>query len=306
VAAALVTGASGFIGRHLVAALAETYDTIDRVDLVAPDEPAPGETYVADLRAALPDLGRYDAVFHLAATVRGRALLDSAPLAIASNLALDVAFFSYVARTRPAHAVYLSSSAVYPDGLLACAEDDVRADAETFGRPDGTYGWVKLTGEHLAAVVRDRSGVPVTCYRPFTVYGPHQTDEYPVTAIAARALAREDPITLWGSGQQVRDLVYVEDAVAAIVATHRLGIAALNVCTGVGTDFTTLARVLADVVGYAPRIVGDPAKPSGVDRRVGTPALLRTWFTPKSTVEDGVERVLDWLATPTNFEDHHA
>lgn len=295
---ALVTGASGFLGRHLVAALADRYDEVDRVDLRPPDDDAPGETWVADLLDVLPRLGRYDAVFHLAATVGGRAGIEAGPLLIARNLTLDVAFLDYVARTRPAHAAYLSSSAVYPDcpgGTFA--EDSVQPEAVAFGRPDGTYGWVKLTGEHLAAVVRARTGVPVVCYRPFTVYGPHQGPEYPVTAIAARALAREDPITLWGSGRQERDFVYVEDCVAAIVATHCLPgpPPALNVCTGTATAFTTLARTAAALVGYEPRVVADPTRPAGVARRVGDPALLGTWFTPKTALDDGLARVLDRL-----------
>ena len=294
---ALVTGASGFLGRHLVRALTPYYDVIDRIDLRAPNEDAPGETYVADVLDVLPTLGRHDAVFHLAATVGGRAGLDSGPLRIARNLTLDVAFFEHVARTRPAHAAYLSSSAVYPDCGSLLTEDVVRPEGAAFGRPDGTYGWVKLTGEQLACVVRERTGVPVVCYRPFTVYGPHQSADYPVTAIAARALAGEDPITLWGSGRQERDLVHVEDCVAAIVATHALPgpPPALNVCTGVGTGFTTLARTAAALCGYQPRIDADPTKPAGVERRVGSPALLETWFAPKTTLEDGLAGELDWL-----------
>lgn len=291
---ALVTGASGFLGRYLVRALDREYDTVDRVDLVEPAEAATGQTYVADLLDVLPSLGRYDAVFHLAAHVGGRAAIDDGPLRIAGNLALDVAFFDYVARTRPAHAAYLSSSAVYPDRDGDLAEESVDPCAARLGQPDGVYGWVKLSGERVAAVVRERYGVPVLCYRPFSVYGPHQGPEYPVTAIAARALAGEDPLTLWGSGEQVRDLVYVEDCVAAIVATHRGGVPALNVCTGTGTDFLTLARCAAAAAGYAPDVRGDVTKQAGVGRRVGSTALLG----PRcgTSVEDGVARVVRWLS----------
>jgi nucleoside-diphosphate-sugar epimerase len=136
---ALVTGASGFIGRHLVRALEATYDSVDRIDLVAPAEPCSGETYVADVRAVLPELPRYDAVLHLAAVVGGRAGIDAAPLGVAANLAIDLAFFDHVARTRPAHAAYLSSSAVYPDvAAERFAECDVDPRGAVLGRPDGT------------------------------------------------------------------------------------------------------------------------------------------------------------------------
>jgi len=299
---ALVTGGSGFLGRHLVPQLEQRYDLVDCIDLSPPDRPPSGTSTVGDVRDVLPATDRYDAVFHLAALVGGRAALEAGPLGIASNLALDVAFFEYVARTRPAAAAYLSSSAVYPAEPCGPdsrhAEADVQAHADVLGRPDSTYGWVKLTGEHLAQVVRERYGVPVLCYRPFTVYGPHQPTDYPVSAIAARALAREDPLTLWGSGRQVRDLVYVEDAVAAIVASHDRPVTggALNICTGVGTSFMALARTVAELVGYRPDIVGDLGKPAGVDHRVGAPDLLHRWAATPTDPAHGLDRLLSWLA----------
>jgi GDP-L-fucose synthase len=302
---ALVTGASGFLGRHLVRALARTYNVVDGIDISAPDGRCAGVIYNADVRDVLPGLHRYDAVFHLAAHVGGRSGIENGPLAVARNLATDLAFFEYIARTHPAYAAYMSSSAVYParpapdrgpDGVYRHEESSVQPLATEFGRPDGTYGWVKLTGEHLAHLVREHFDVPVVCYRPFTVYGPEQSGDYPVPAIAARALAREDPLTLWGSGSQTRDFVHVDDAVAAIASTHRQdAVAELNICTGVGTDFRTVARIAADCVGYQPRIVGDPGKPPGVAQRVGSPDRLNTWFKADTTVADGVRRLLDSL-----------
>jgi nucleoside-diphosphate-sugar epimerase len=298
---ALVTGGAGFLGRELVAALQERYDVVDVVDVRATADLTAGTLHAGDVRTVLPALPRYDAVFHLAATVGGRAGIENGPLGVASNLAVDLAFFEYVARTRPAHASYLSSSAVYParadaDGHLF-REECVDATSAALGRPDGTYGWVKLTGEHLAHVVQTRYDVPVVCYRPFTVYGPRQGRDYPVPAIVARAVAREDPLTVWGSGEQRRDFVYVDDAVAAIVATHdRAPAGALNVCTGLATSFRDIARAAADAVGYHPEIRGDPARPAGVDARVGSPLRLREWATALTTPAEGVQRLVGWLA----------
>jgi GDP-L-fucose synthase len=297
---ALVTGGAGFLGRHLVQALEQRYDAVDVVDVRPAD--ALGSVHVGDVRDVLPSLPRYDAVFHLAATVGGRAGIEEGPLGVASNLAVDLAFFEYVARTRPTHAAYLSSSAVYPaqpdtDRPRVLSEACVDATSAAVGRPDGTYGWVKLTGEHLAQVVHARFGVPVVCYRPFTVYGPQQSLDYPVSAIVARAVARQDPLIVWGSGDQTRDFVYVDDAIAAIVATHdRVGGGALNICSGIATSFRELASAAADAVGYRPEIVGDVSKPGGVDARVGCPERLSRWFTPRTTPADGVGRMVGWLA----------
>lgn len=292
-----MTGGSGFIGQHLMAALDAEYDVVDSIDLRRPAVPPSGDAHLGDLRAALPEFDRYDAVFHLAANVGGRAAIEDGPLTIAGNLSIDVSFFDFVARTLPERAVYLSSSAIYPDdaGDHLLEERSVPVGATRFGRPDGIYGWVKLTGEQLAAVVTERFGVPIVCYRPFSLYGPGQPAEYPVPAIIGRALAHDDPITVWGSGRQVRDFVHVGEAVDAIVASH-LRVPprrALNICRGVGTSFATVARLAADKVGYEPRIAGDTTKPGGVDHRVGSPAALDEWFTATVTIADGIAALVE-------------
>lgn len=297
-----MTGGSGFIGQHLMVALDAAYDVVDAIDLRPPAVPPSGVAHLGDVRDALPGFDRYDTVFHLAANVGGRAAIENGPLTVAGNLSIDVAFFDYVARTRPERAVYLSSSAIYPadDGVAHPLEEcTVPTGSTMFGRPDGVYGWVKLTGEQLAAVVTERFGVPVVCYRPFSLFGPGQPPEYPVPAIIGRALARHDPITVWGSGRQVRDFVHVGDAVQAIVASHACvpPHQALNICRGVGTSFAEVARLAADRVGYHPGIAGDTTKPGGVDHRVGSPSRLDEWFTATVGVADGIAELVE-LAPP--------
>jgi GDP-L-fucose synthase len=299
---ALVTGGCGFLGRHLVRALQLRYDVVDVVDVCDAPTSGAGSVHVGDVRELLPVLPAYDAVFHLAATVGGRAGIEDGPLGVAANLSVDVAFFEYVARTRPAHAAYMSSSAVYSSQSERGAhgrlrEECVDASSAALGRPDGTYGWVKLTGEHLAEVVRTRFGVPLVYYRPFTVYGPEQCLDYPVPAIVARAIARVEPLTVWGSGEQLRDFVYVDDAIAAIIATHDRTDGAVNVCTGIPTSFLELAAAAAQAVGYDPEILGDPSKPAGVSTRVGCPERLSQWFTPRTTPAEGVQRIVQSFAT---------
>jgi nucleoside-diphosphate-sugar epimerase len=282
---ALITGATGFLGRNLATALALTGVEVDGIDLRAHDAVGSGRAFVGDVRTALHDLPRYDAVFHFAAAVGSRRVIEDRPLEVADNLTVDVAFFDYVARAKPDHAIYASSSAVYGEGSQRrCSESDVDPTAARIARPDGMYGWVKLTGERVALT----TGAGVLCYRPFSVYGPDQDPTYPVPAIVRRAAAREDPLHVWGSGDQVRDFVHIDDAVGAMLATYRHVTGPLNLCTGVGTTFRSVARFAAAAVGHDVAVIGDPTQPAGVARRVGDPRQLRKWYSPRVSIADGI------------------
>jgi nucleoside-diphosphate-sugar epimerase len=289
VSRALVTGAAGFLGRNLAAALAETGVEVDGIDLLPHEAVGSGRAFIGDVRTALAELPRYDTVFHFAASVGGRRAIEDHAMVVAGNLAVDLAFFDYVARAKPDHAVYASSSAVYGEsGIRRCVESDVDPTAPLVAGPDGLYGWVKLTGERVAMA----TGRSVLCYRPFSVYGVDQDLSYPIPAIASRAAAGQDPLLVWGSGEQVRDFLHIDDAVGAMVASYRHVCGPLNLCTGIGTSFAAVAQLAAAAAGHDPVVIGDPAQPAGVAWRVGDPKQMRRWYAPGVSVADGIARVV--------------
>lgn len=299
----LVTGGSGFLGQHLVRALSSLGSEVTIVDLVV--EPTlPGRHVCADVRhwcAARQD--RFDLVVHLAAHVGGRASIEGEPMKVAQNSGIDAAVFEYVAATRPTRMVYMSSSAVYPvsrqahDQIEPLEEHEVAIRTGPIALPDQTYGWSKVMGEYLSIVLFEATGVPVSVFRPFSVYGPGQSRDYPVSAIAARAAKKEDPLIVWGSGEQTRDFVYVGDFVDTVLATYgELDPGEpLNISSGFGTSFRQVAQIAAEIVGYRPVILGDAGRPAGVERRVGTcPERVQPHLT--TSLVDGVRSVIDSLS----------
>ena len=302
----LLTGASGFLGRHLVQRFDQLGWVLDLVDL----EPLPSAEGIdlalqADAHEVLRDLDtRYDLAIHLAAYVAGRVGIEGNPLGVASNMSLDAAFFSFAARTRPKRCIYLSSSAVYPlarqtdawDGR-ALREDEVDLATGPLGLPDLTYGWAKLTGEYLARVLQEEVGVRTAVYRPFSVFGPGQSTDYPMTAICERAIAQADPLAVWGPGTQLRDFVYVDDFLDCIFATYeRLdAFTPLNIASGVGTDFLTVAEMAAAAMGYRPEVVARKEMPYGVYARVGCPERMSGWFNPVVPLADGLKNLMQSL-----------
>jgi nucleoside-diphosphate-sugar epimerase len=291
---ALVTGSSGFLGRHFVRALRDHGHEVRCVD-VAGREPLDARDY---FRRAT---SRVDLAIHCAAVVGGRQTIEGAPLELAVDLSLDAELFQWAARTRPGRVVYISSSAAYPvayqdaNGATAeyrLREDDVDPWFDFAKAPDLLYGWSKLTGELLARHAR-AAGVAVTVVRPFTGYGADQDPAYPFRAFIDRARSREDPFVVWGDGEQVRDFIHVSDIVAATLKLAEEGIEGpVNLGTGIGTSFNELAPLVCRAAGYQPRIEHRTDQPVGVRYRVADPTLMLQHYQPRVSLEEGARMAL--------------
>jgi nucleoside-diphosphate-sugar epimerase len=283
---ALVTGSAGFAGRHFREALERGGWDTTGID-IADGNDARG-FFQADGR-------RFDLAVHCAAVVGGRTLIDGPPLALAVNLELDAALFRWALRTRPGRVIYLSSPAAYPVALQReprlLTEDDL--DLADPRMPDQLYGWAKLTGELLASRAR-AEGLAVTVVRPFSGYGEDQDPAYPFAAFARRARNREDPFTVWGDGQQVRDFIHVDDVVRTALAFADLGFdGPVNLGTGRPVSMETLARMFCRARGYSPEFLFRPDAPHGVYYRVADAGLMTKSFHPEVALEEGILRALN-------------
>ena len=282
----LITGDAGFVGRAFHRALDNKKHDITGIDI------ANG----IDCRDFFKkDDTKYDVVIHLAAIVGGRATIEGNPLAVATDLAIDSDMFQWAIRTKPKHVVYFSSSAAYPIYLQRLAykqslrENDINLDH--IRTPDLSYGWAKLTGETLARYARNE-GLNVTVLRPFSGYGSDQALDYPFPSLIERAKRKADPFDVWGTGEQTRDFIHIDDIVAATFEAVKNKINTLNLCTGRPTSFIQLAEMTMLQAGYLAPIRKHPGKPSGVEYRVGNPTKMLEIYTPKISLEEGIARAL--------------
>lgn len=285
-----MTGAAGFVGRHVSAELIRRGYVVDRRDIVFGSD--------AHILFASKLASKYDLVVHAAASSPHRAAIDGQAEHFARNVHLDSAMFEWAVRTGQGRILYLSSSAAYPTAYQdwgwtgsTLAEGDVRLDRVM--QPDSNYGWTKLTGEMLAAAAR-RKGVPVTVVRPFSGYGEDQTEDFPFRAILERVKRREDPLTIWGDGTQVRDWIHIDDVVNGMLAVAESGTEEpVNVCTGVATSMLELATLACLQVHHMPDIVTLPDKPAGVAYRVGDPTRFHEFYKPQVSLVEGIARALN-------------
>ncbi len=320
----LVTGAAGFVGRHLVRRLLEAGDEVHAVDCVAPltggIDPASGwpifdprdsktfHFYREDCRAWFQRVTDtdFDYAFHLAAMVGGRLMIENNPLAVADDLAIDAAYWQWAKLARPRKNVCFSSSAAYPISLqtpehYVLLKEDMISFQGDIGMPDMTYGWAKLTNEYLAQLACQKHGLKSVCYRPFSGYGEDQDDAYPFPSICKRVLAsRNAPVLkVWGSGTQMRDFIHIDDCVTGVLATmDKINDGgALNLSTGIFTSFIDFAKLAASILGFHPDVQGMSDKPAGVHARAGDTAKQKSLgFEYTMSFKTGIQRALAYYS----------
>ena len=286
----LITGSQGFVGKHFVKRYLEQGDKVTLVDI------ANGCIDARDFFRNNNE--QFDRVIHLAAVVGGRRMIEGSPLSLAVDLSIDAEMFSWALRTQPGCITYFSSSAAYPvilqkRGLeLKLLENSI--DLDNIQTPDLSYGWAKLTGEMLARHARAK-GLVVHVYRPFSGYGTDQALDYPFPSFIDRAKRKADPFEIWGDGTQVRDFIHIDDIIEATFVGCARGVETSNLCQGRATSFNELAEIVSAIGGYRPTIKHLEAEPTGVHYRVGDPTFMRSFYTPKITLEEGIERAFAGL-----------
>ncbi|MGB8348031.1 MAG: NAD-dependent epimerase/dehydratase family protein [Ktedonobacteraceae bacterium] len=306
----LVTGAAGFIGSHLAEALVARGYRVIGVDAFVDFYPrsmkktnlahlrqSPAFQFIeADLRYA--DLERLltgvDYVFHQAAQAGVRTSWGEGFVAyvehnvLATQRLLEAAKKSSIRRM-----IYASSSSVYGD------TPDLPARENSRPAPISPYGVTKLAGEHLCRLYSLEQGLPTISLRYFTVYGPRQRPDMAFHKFI-RAILRDEPITVYGDGEQSRDFTYVGDIVAANLSAMRHGRAGACYNLGGGTRVT-----VNEVLHLLEQITGKPAHVVYRSRQLGDAAhtaadtsAARTdlGFAPICTLMDGLSLEANWLA----------
>ncbi|RBI61651.1 UDP-glucose 4-epimerase [halophilic archaeon] len=293
----LVTGGAGFVGSHLVDALAPDNDVRVLDDLSS------GDPTKVDDRATLiegdvrdPDAVREamagaDLVFHEAALVSVEQSVENPQESHAVTTGGSLTVLD-AARDEDARVVLASSAAVYGHPESVPVQESDRKS------PTSPYGIDKLAADQYARRFSELYGLETVALRYFNIYGPRQNPEYSavVSVFEDQALAG-DPITVEGDGSQTRDFVHVDDVVQAnllAAETDHVG-EAFNVGTGESVTVRELAETVRDVAGSDSDIVHTDPRPGDIDHSEAdvSKARERLGYEPTVSLRDGLESLLD-------------
>lgn len=305
----LVTGCAGFIGSSLVATALARGHEVHGIDAfssyyprgqkernLAPLLGRPGFRFseidlaTADLR---PLVAEVEVVIHLAGQPGVRASWGDGFVDYTRDNVLATQRLLEAAVGLPLHRfVYASSSSVYGRGARGPTREDQPP------RPFSPYGVSKLAGEHLGVVYLDNFGVPYVGLRYFTVYGPGQRPDMGIHKFARAALLGQ-PISVFGDGEQSRDVTYVQDAVDATLAAAERGRvgAVYNVGGGARVTVNQLLRAIEAAVGRPLDRRHLPPQPGDVDHTWADTSAARAdlGYAPTTDPVEGVRAEVEWL-----------
>ena len=309
-----VTGGAGFIGSHTVDRLLEAGCRVvvlddfsagkrenlarwagdERLEILEVD--ISGGIF-APLAALTRQKGPVARIIHLAAQTSVVSSVANPLVDVRINYAGTVQVMEYARHMGIQKVVFSSSAAVYGD----VAELPVREDVER--RPLSPYGIDKLGSEMFLHYYSAVHGVPCTALRFFNVYGPRQDPKSPYSGVisifADRAMAGR-PLTIFGTGEQTRDFVYVGDvsrAVAHACLSDDGDRAVVNIGTGTESTVNELAETIVRLCGGTSTISHADARSGEIARSVAAVGRAREvlGFSAQVSLEDGLRETLDWV-----------
>jgi len=301
----VVTGGAGFIGSHLVDALATVAGRV-----VVIDDLSTGS--ISNLSAALSSstvefvhgsildsallgtvIAAHDTVFHFAAIPSVTRSLQDPLASDLVNVHGTLSVLKAATAANAAHVVFASSSSVYGDSTLLPRLETA------IPQPISPYAVSKLTGEHYCQVFVDQFGLSTTVVRFFNVYGPRQSPHSQYSAVVPLfidAALDSRPLTIYGDGQQTRDFTYVEDVVrACLVLAARQSGGVFNVAASSTISVNYLAeRVLRATASTAP-IRHLAERPGDIrDSAADIGKLRALGYKPQHSIEGGLEKTVKW------------
>jgi len=309
-----VTGGAGFIGSHLVDSYISAGHEVLVIDNLSTGKAQNLNPKALFSNADIRDAAAVDRAFaqfhpeivnHHAAQIDIRRSVDDPAFDATVNVVGSIVLLQQAVRHGARGFIFASSGgAIYGETPEPAPETAVKA-------PISPYGAAKAAVEYYMFVSRRTFGLPAVALRYGNVYGPRQDPkgEAGVVSIFAGALLSGAAPTIFGTGEQVRDYVYVGDVVNANLRVIDYLLAgppvprtpddqAFNIGSGVSTSVNELYRMLAGIVGFAgDPVYGDPRPGELMESRLDiSRARTVLGFSPETDFEQGMRKVVDWLS----------
>jgi len=316
---ALVLGAGGFIGSHLVTRLKSEGYWVRGVDIKKPDfsESTADDFVIADLRDPLktsvvmyaPDQKPFDEVYQLAADMGGAGYINTGDHdadVVHNSMLINLNVLNEAQKKNVKKIFYASSACVYNEhNQLDPENPNCKEDSVYPAQPDSEYGWEKLFSERLYATYNRNYGIDIRIARFHNIFGPEGTfdgGKEKAPAAICRKVAKtptNGEIEVWGDGLQTRSFLYIDEAIEGV---RRLMNSDYKEPINIGSEeiisMNGLARLVANLADKNIEIKNIPG-PQGVRGRTSDNTMIKeklNW-APTQHLHIGLTETYKWIAS---------
>jgi len=310
----LVTGGAGFIGSNLVEQLIgrEAYistTVIDSLQTGGLNNLKEVERKVKFIKADLNNINEClkicrgkDIVINLAARVGGVEYNRSHPgTMFRDNMLINLNMLEAARQAEVERFLTVSSACVYPRNCTIPTPEEEGFKDSPEPTNDG-YGWAKRMAEFMSEAYCREFGMKIAIARPYNCYGPRDHFEtssgHVIPALIKKVFDGDDPLIVWGDGEQSRAFIYVDDFARGLIEVAEK----YAVCdpVNIGTDeeikIKDLVKLILELSGKNPKVYFDTLRPAGQPRRNcnNKKAKNKIGFEAKVSLREGLKRTIEW------------
>ena len=305
----LVTGGTGFVGTHFVEALLDKGAKVripvhKRQPLIEHDNIEKVSADLTNLQDCLKVCEGMDYVFHAAGAISAAGVTVTNPMsAIAENLVLTVRVLEAAWRCDVKRTLIFSSgTTAYPLADYPIKEEEMwtaQPPPIYFG-----YGWMRRYLELLGEFVASKSNMGIAICRPTAVYGRHDDFDpktsHVIPALIRRAVEKENPFVVWGTGEEIRDFLHITDLVrGCLLLLEKHAVCdPVNIGYGKSVTIKEIVEIIINAAGHGnAEIVFDASKPTTIPVRMvdTTKAEKLLGFVPSVSTVKGIKDTVDWF-----------
>jgi len=314
---ALVLGAGGLIGSHLVKRLKEDGFIVRGVDLKYPEywKTYADQFIIGDLRDSkfVEEVfhTRYDEVYQLAADMGGAGYIftgENDSQVMTNSVLINVNVLKQAEKVGVKSVFFSSSACIYPErNQIDTDSINTREDSAYPADPDTEYGWEKLFSERLYLAYNRNYGMKNKVARYHNIYGPYGTwdggKEKAPAAICRKVAQATDEIEIWGNGEQHRSFLYIDECIKATVDFYRQDnhFGPINIGSERNVSINELVDIVSQIAGKELTKKHVPG-PLGVHARTSHNELIKSvlGYAPDEDLEYGLTQTYTWIQGELN------
>ena len=297
----LITGGGGVIGSYVIDALKDEFDLVV-ADKVKPE--ADVKFVNIDLTEPFSISKDFESCVHLAALVGGIQFFTKHPVEnLRDNPRMVTNLLDAVTTSNVHHVVYTSSSVVYQHQIQYPTPEE---SVSTSPPPTSAYGMSKLVGEHICKAYNEQFGLNYTVLRPFNAYGPREAPDpeyaHVIPELIRKVLSGQNPVELYGSGEQTRTFTHGEDIGRAfyLAMKNKNSINEIfNVAGNQEMKIIDLLRKIWELSGHKEELKIKHLEPLPHDvlRRFPSNKKIqeKLGWKPQISFDDGLLETIEWI-----------